>query len=77
MAEGVKQLVHGREYASESEVVRDGLPVLLVRDCAVEIWLHVAVAVAIDGIKADPGSVLTAAQVRKRLADENAKAGGG
>ena len=74
MAEAVKQLVQGGEYASESEVVRDGLRALLARDRAVESWLHSEVAAAIDALKADPGRVLTAAQVRKRLAEANTKA---
>ena len=74
MAEAVKQLVQGGGYASESEVVRDGLRALLARDRAVDRWLHGEVASSIDALQADPGRVLTAAQVRKRLADENSKA---
>ncbi len=39
MANLVKTKVAGGEYASESEVIRDGLRVLMARDRAVENWL--------------------------------------
>lgn len=40
MADMVKTKVKAGEYASESEVIRDGLRVLIARDRAVEAWLH-------------------------------------
>jgi putative addiction module CopG family antidote len=39
MADVVKSKVRTGEYATESEVVRDGLRALLARDRAVENWL--------------------------------------
>lgn len=62
------------EYASESEVIRDGLRALLARDRAVESWLHNQVGPAYDALKADPSRAVTADQVRARLAAEHAKA---
>ena len=63
------------EYASESEVIRDGLRALMARDRAVESWLHNQVAPAHDALRADPSRAVTADQVRARLAAERAKAG--
>lgn len=74
MADVVKTKVRSGEYASESEVIRDGLRALLTRDRAVESWLHNQVGPAYDALKADPGRALTADQVRARLAAEHAKA---
>ncbi|CAM4066871.1 type II toxin-antitoxin system ParD family antitoxin [Roseateles saccharophilus] len=39
MADVVKTKVRSGEYASESEVIRDGLRALMARDRAVESWL--------------------------------------
>lgn len=73
MADIVKAKVKGGEYASESEVIRDGLRTLLARDRAVESWLHSQVGPAYDALKADPGRGVTANQVRARIAAEHAK----
>ena len=74
MADAVKTKVHTGEYASESEVIRDGLRTLMARDRAVESWLRNQVGPACDALKADPSRALTAAQVRERLAAQYAKA---
>jgi Arc/MetJ-type ribon-helix-helix transcriptional regulator len=74
MADVVKMKVKAGEYASESEVIRDGLRVLLARDRAVEAWLYSQVAPAYDALKADPSRAVTPNQVRARLAAEHAKA---
>jgi len=39
MAQMVKEKVSSGEYATESEVIRDGLRTLLARDAAIEKWL--------------------------------------
>ena len=75
MAEALKERVASGEYASESEVIRDGLRALMARDRAVESWLHQQVAPAHDALRADPSRAVTADQVRARLAAERAKAG--
>ena len=55
------------EYATESEVIREGLRALLERDRAVEQWLRMEVAQAYDAIKANPASALSIDQVRHAL----------
>lgn len=73
MADMVKAKVQAGEYASESEVIRDGLRALLARDRAMESWLHNQVAPAWDALKADPSRGRTIEQVRARLAAEHAQ----
>lgn len=73
MADMVKARVRTGEYASESEVIRDGLRVLLARDRAVETWLNAQVGPAYDALKTDPSRALTADELRTRLAREHAK----
>lgn len=73
MADTVKSKVRTGEYASESEVIRDGLRALMARDRAVENWLHQQVGPAYDAMKADPSHALTADQLRTHLANLHAK----
>lgn len=73
MADAIKAKVEAGEYATESEVIRDGLRALLARDRAVESWLRDQVGPAYDALKAEPSRALTAKQVRARLAAEHAK----
>jgi antitoxin ParD1/3/4 len=70
MAQMVKTKVSSGEYASESEVIRDGLRALQARDKAVENWLRQEVAPAYDAIKADPSRGRSIADVRASLAAE-------
>jgi len=51
MADAVRAKVASGEYATESEVIRDGLRALLARDQAVERWLKDEVAAAYDALK--------------------------
>jgi antitoxin ParD1/3/4 len=74
MADTVKTKVKTGEYATESEVIRDGLRALLARDRAVESWLHGQVSTAYDALKLNPAIAVTARQVRARLAAKHAKA---
>ncbi|MBU3695458.1 type II toxin-antitoxin system ParD family antitoxin [Dechloromonas sp.] len=73
MADVVKSKVKTGEYASESEVIRDGLRALMARDRAVEGWLHNQIGPAYDALKADPSRAVTVDAVRARLASELAK----
>ncbi|MDH5821978.1 type II toxin-antitoxin system ParD family antitoxin [Luteimonas sp. RD2P54] len=68
MADAVKAKVAAGEYATESEVIRDGLRTLLARDRAVEAWLREQVVPAALALKADPARALSVDQVRERLA---------
>lgn len=74
LAEAVKAKVDSGEYATESEVIRDGLRTLMARDRAVEHWLREQVGPAYDALKADPSRAMTAKQIRARLALEHQKA---
>lgn len=67
MADVVKAKVRTGEYASESEVIRDGLRVLLARDRAVENWLVNQVGPAYDAMQAEPSLAVTANQIHERL----------
>jgi antitoxin ParD1/3/4 len=71
MADLVKSKVAAGEYATESEVIRDGLRALIARDRAVENWLRDQVGPAYDALKADPSRAVTVDQVRARLAAEH------
>lgn len=71
MAEAVKAKVAAGEYATESEVIRDGLRVLLARDRVVETWLREQVAPAFDAIKANPSRGVSVDAVRARLSAEH------
>lgn len=68
MAETVKAKVASGEYATESEVIREGLRTLLARDQAIEAWLAREVCAAYDALKAEPARAVSATQVRARLA---------
>lgn len=74
MAELVRAKVAAGEYATESEVIRDGLRVLLARDRAVEDWLRQKVAPAYDALKSDPARGLSVEHVRASIAAEYEKA---
>jgi putative addiction module CopG family antidote len=73
MASLVRAKVKAGEYASESEMIRDGLRVLLARDRIIEDWLNNEVGAAYDALSADPSRALTVDQVRARLAAEHTK----
>ena len=74
MADIVKTKVAAGEYATESEVIRDGLRVQMARDRAMENWLVQQVAPAYDALKADAKRAVTPEEVRTRLAAEHKKA---
>ncbi len=74
MAALIKEKVSQGQYASESEVVRDGLRTLLARDRAVEHWLQGSVAGAYDAMQLDPARALSPAQVRAKLKAVHTKA---
>lgn len=76
MADAVKAKVAAGEYATESEVIREGLRALLARDRAVEGWLLNDVAAAYDALKADPSKAVSADDVRASLAALHKKAVG-
>ena len=74
MADAVRAKVATGEYATESEVIRDGLRVLLARDRAVEDWLRNDVAAAYDALKSEPSRAVGVDAVKARLAAAHEKA---
>ncbi len=67
MAEALKERVASGAYASESEVVRDGLRALFAREEAIENWLRTEVVASIEAVKADPSSVISSEDMRTVL----------
>ncbi len=72
MAEALKERVASGAYASESEVVRDGLRALFAREEAVETWLRTEVVASYDELRADPSWAISAADMRAHLAELHA-----
>jgi putative addiction module CopG family antidote len=67
MAEMVKAKVASGEYASESEVIRDGLRTLIARDAAIEKWLVEEVVPTMDAVDAGRVNARPLEETRKRL----------
>ena len=72
MADALRERVRAGEYASESEVIREGLRALWARDQAVEAWLRDEVADAYDALAADASRGIDATELRTRLAEKRA-----
>ena len=70
MAAAVRARVESGAYASESEVLREGLRALDARERAEEAWLRGDVAAAYDAMEADPSRARSVAEVRETLARE-------
>jgi antitoxin ParD1/3/4 len=74
MAELIRTKVASGEYASESEVIRDGLRTLAARDRAIDAWLRDEVVPAAKALRADPTRALTPEQLRAHLAKKRSGA---
>lgn len=74
MAALVKARVASGEYASESEVIREGLRALLARDNAVEKWLQEQVVPVWNALQETDS--LSGSDIRNRLKAEHKKATG-
>lgn len=74
MAAQVRAKVASGEYASESEVIRDGLRALQARDRAVEQWLRNEVVPTYDAYQADPSRGISIEDVRAGLAERHKRA---
>lgn len=64
MAEMVRTKVESGAYASESEVIRDGLRALQLHERALETWLREVVAPTCDAMKANPSRAVSPENVR-------------
>ncbi len=73
MAEALKERVASGTYASESEVVRDGLRALFARDEAVANWLRTEVVASYDELRANSSQAISAADMRAHLAELHAQ----
>lgn len=69
MGNAIKAKVEAGEYASESEVIREGIRALLARDKAIDNWLRQEVAAAYDALQEDSGKGISANDMRARLED--------
>ncbi len=67
MAQMVREKVQNGGYASESEVIREGLRALRERDAIVERWLQNDVAPAVDAHRANPERAAPLAEAGARL----------
>ena len=67
MAAMVKAKVASGEYATESEVIRDGLRTLLARDAALENWLRSEIVRSYDEFAGDPSVGVPAEEIMARL----------
>jgi putative addiction module CopG family antidote len=63
MAQLVKDKVSDGAYATESEVIRDGLRALQQRDAAVEHWLRTEGVARYDAYHSDPSRAVSAREV--------------
>ncbi len=73
MADALRQRVSSGAYASESEVIRDGLRALFARDQVLESWLREKVISAYDELSADPSAVVSVDDVRARLSAKHSE----
>jgi len=67
MLEMVRAKVACGEYATESEVIRDGLRVLLAREVVMERWLREEVAKSYDECEVDASLGVSASEVMERV----------
>ena len=74
IAELVRAKVARGEYATESEVIRDGLRTLLARDRAIEDRPRETVAPAYDALQADPSRAVPPSHVRSALSNARTRA---
>ena len=68
MAAQVRRKVSSGEYASESEVIREGLRALQARDRALDNWLMQHALPAYDRYRIDPSSGASLEEVRAGFA---------
>jgi antitoxin ParD1/3/4 len=67
MAAMVKAKVASGEYASDSEVIRDGLRTLQARDAALEKWLREEVVQSCKEYDADPSIGIPSDQIMDQV----------
>ena len=68
MAKLIKERVANGKYATESEVIREGLRALQDREAAVERWLREEVAPTYDALVKDPNRSKDLKAVKAQMA---------
>jgi antitoxin ParD1/3/4 len=74
MAAQVRAKVAAGEYASESEVIRDGLRALQAREKAVDAWLRNEIAPIYDALQSEPARARSISELKATLAAEHENA---
>lgn len=74
MAQMIRDKVATGEYATESEVIREGLRALRARDAAVEQWLREEVVASCREMADDPSRGIPADEVLGRIQARTARA---
>jgi antitoxin ParD1/3/4 len=67
MARAVKQRDKSGKYASESEVIREGLRALEAHEEAIEYWLQTGGVARYEAWRAHPGRTISVAEDRAAL----------
>jgi putative addiction module CopG family antidote len=67
MADQVRAKVASGDYASESEVIREGLRALQTRDRAIDEWLRNQALPAYDAYKSNPSTGLSLEDLKSDL----------
>jgi Arc/MetJ-type ribon-helix-helix transcriptional regulator len=68
IARRMREKVAAGDYETESDIVREGLEMLLADNPALETWLRTEGAAAYDAHVADPSRALSIDEVRRNLA---------
>jgi putative addiction module CopG family antidote len=74
LAAFVRARVASGQYASESEVIQDGIEELIDRERPLEKWLRTEVVAAYDAMEADPARGRSIEDVQETLAGEHRRA---
>ena len=74
MADALRAKVAAGEYATESEVIRDGCRALQARDRAIEDWLRSDMVARYDALRAEPSRAVSVGRVEALLAAVHKKA---
>jgi putative addiction module CopG family antidote len=73
LAEQIERKVASGAYASVSELVREGIELLLDRDTPLERWLREDVVRSYDAFEADPSRGIPIDEVMPRLRERRGK----
>jgi antitoxin ParD1/3/4 len=75
MARMLKEKVASGEYATESEVIREGLRALQAQEQAVERWLREEVARSVDEVASSPDGLVPVQDVLARIKTKRRQSG--